>query len=164
MKHPIGSTKNDYLVFVDLIHSQAAKKISAQPQLLMLIKEAIKSHSPSKNIVEIEHDMGRSVGYDFTIEISEKDTVFFAKLLKASTFTPFVKNGAPLNTSSLSIVLGKSETNEYMLMDAWIGSMSPALPGSDNETSDSKTYWTNHAVVYTNQAIQTSSLTKVSPY
>jgi hypothetical protein len=164
MKHPIGPTKNGHSVYVDLIHSQAAKHISAQPQLLMFIKEALLQHSPSKEQVTFQYDMGRSIGYDFTVEISEKDVVFYAQLIKSSVFTPFVKNGAPLNTNHLSVILHKTSDAEYELLNAWVGSMSPPLPGSPEQTDESKDYWSTHAIVYTNQPLQTRSLTKTNPY
>ena len=164
MKHIIGTTKNDMSVYVDLIHSKAAKHISAQPQLLMFIKEAVRAQSPTKEHVAIELNMGRSVGYDFTVPTTDKDVVFFAQLIKSTIFTPFVKNGSPTTTTHLSIVLHKTSDSEYELIDAWIGDMSPALPGSPEESKDSKPYWSSHAIVYTNQPLQTRSITKVNPY
>ena len=164
MKHVIGNAANGTSVFVDLIHSKAAKHISAQPQLLVLAKEALKDYTLTKDSVEIEHDMGRSIGYDFTIETSEKDIVFYAQLIKATDFTPYVKNGAPASTTHLSVILKKASESEYELLNMWVGRMSPPLPGSESATAKSGPYWSTHAIIYTNQAIQTRSLTKVSPY
>jgi hypothetical protein len=164
LKHIIGITKNDMSVYVDLIHSRAAKHISAQPQLLMFIKEAVRAQSPTKDHVSLELNMGRSVGYDFTVPTTEKDVIFYAQLIKSTVFTPFIKNGAPTATTHLSIVLSKTSETEYELLDAWIGDMSPGLPGSTEETKESTPYWSSHAVVYTNQALQTRSITKVNPY
>jgi len=164
MKHVIGSTSNGSSVYVDLIRSKAAKQISAQPQLLVFAKEAFKGLALSKDSIEIEHDMGRTIGYDFTIETNDKDTVFYAQLIKATDFTPYVKNGTPASTTHLSVILKKASDDEYELLDMWVGKMSPPLPGSENATAKSALYWSSHAIIYTNQAIQTRSLTKTSPY
>lgn len=164
MKHIIGNTKDGTSVYVDLIHSKAAKHISAQPQLLVLAKEALKSYALTKDSIELEHDMGRSIGYDFTIETTEKDIVFYAQLIKTTDFAPYVKNGAPASTTHLSVILKKASDSEYELLNMWVGRMSPPLPGSESATAKSIPFWSSHAIIYTNQAIQTRSLTKTSPY
>lgn len=164
MKHPIGLTKNGHSVYVDLIASKAAKQISSQPQLLMHVRQALLSCSPTEDLVEIEHNMGHSVGYDFTVATTEKDIVFYAQLLKSNIYIPFIKNGTPLSTPLVSFIIQKKGTNEYELLNTWIGAMSPGLPSSDNESNDSIAYWSSHAMVYSNQAIQTRSLLKSNPY
>lgn len=164
MKHTIGLTKNGHSVYVDLIGSRAAKHISSQPQLLVLLKEALHQLSPTNEHASFECDMGRSIGYDLTVSFSEKDAVFYAQLMKSDVFTPFTKSVAPLRTQILSLAIQKTADNEYELVDAWTGTMVPPLPGSDDETDESLAYWSTHAVVFTDQAIQSRTITKTSPY
>ncbi len=165
MKHPIGQTSNGITVYVDLIHSKAAKRIAMQPQLLTLVAEVVKQLKPKGAAIGIEHDMGRSIGYNFVLPTSESDTVFYAKLLKDDAFTRFIKNGKPLTTQYLTLFLQKNEDDAtYELQDVWIGRLSPPRPGSTDETAESKPFWSTHAFILDSQPIQLQTVTKVCPY
>jgi hypothetical protein len=98
------------------------------------------------------------------VETTDKDTVLYARLLRDSVYTRFVKSGKPAQTSYLTIVLELDDNNEYELVDTWIGRINPPRPGSAHETAQSKPYWANHAFVFDNQPIQTSTATKECPY
>lgn len=164
MKHPIGQTSNGIAVHVDLIRSQAAKHIAQQPHLLNLIAEALEQITLSGTDAKIEHDMGRVIGYNFVVKTTESDGVFYAQLLRDDTYTRFVKNGKPLPTQYLSMVLCRDEDGVYELNDAWIGRMSPPRPGTVDETAESKPYWSAHAIILGNESLQLRTITKVCPY
>jgi hypothetical protein len=165
MKHPVGYTRNNLQVYVDLIHSKAAMYISQQPHMLILVKEALGRISPRGPKFAVEHDMGRPVGYTFVVETSDQDSVLYAQLLRDKLFTRFVKNGKPLASNYLSIMLHKDEQGQgYELHDAWIGRLRPPLPGSDDETDQSKSYWSGHALVLEGQSLQMRTITKECPY
>jgi hypothetical protein len=164
MKHVVGPTSNNIPVYVDLIRSQAANHIAQQPYLLQLAKEALRGIKASGTEVKIEHDMGRVIGYDFIVNTTEKDTILYARLLRETIYTRFVKNGKPNSTQFLTIVLARDENSEYELQDVWIGRKSPPRPGSDHETSESKPYWASHAFVLDKQPMQLGTVTKVCPY
>jgi hypothetical protein len=114
--------------------------------------------------INIEYDMQRVIGYDFVVDTTDKDTVFYAQLLRDPIYTRFVKNGKPAPAQHLALILRKDEDGEYQLVDTWIGHISPPRPGSSNETPESKPYWERHALVSDNQSIQSRTLTKVCPY
>ena len=164
MKHPIGQTLSGIDVYVDLIKSQAARHIAEQPHLLGLVKEVIAYISPRGPEVIIERDMKRPIGYDFIVESTDKDTIFYAQITKDKNITRFVKNGKPTSTQYLTVILRRdAEDSTYELHDAWIGRIKPAQSGSADETTESKSYWTDHAVVYANQTLQTSTISKSLP-
>jgi hypothetical protein len=163
MKHPVGKTKNGVPVYVDLIASKAAKHIAEQPYLLQLIKEVLKGVEAHDPDLKLEKDMGRAIGYDFVVNTTPKDIIFYAQLSRDEVYTRFVKNGQPHSTQYLSIELHRHD-NSYELQDAWIGRLSPPRPGSGAETTDSLDYWSVHAVVLDKQSLQLRTLTKVCPY
>lgn len=164
MKHPVGQTRNGIAVHVDLIQSQAAKHISQQPHLLNLISEALQGTTVHGANPVIERDMGRPIGYNFVVETSGTDTVFYAQVLRDDTYTRFIKNGKPLATQYLSMLLKKNEAGEYDLIDAWIGRLSPPRPGTTGENAESKPFWESHAIILGNESLQLRTVTKVCPY
>jgi len=163
MKHPLEKTLNDILVHVDLIGSRAARQIAQNPQLLGLVKKAIRQTTALDDDVTEEYDMGRGIGYDFVVPTTDRDTILYAKPTRDNYFTRFVKNGKPLPTQHLSIVL-RRDGDAYELLDAWIGHVSPPRPGTEEENAESRPYWENHAVVITSHALQLHTLTKICPY
>jgi hypothetical protein len=164
MKHLITKTHNGKPVYVDLIHSQAAAHIAAQPRLLSLVEEVLRQTRVDTPTMHIEQDMGREIGYSFVVKTSESDTILYARLIRDQTYTRFIKNGKPLATKYLSILLGVDPSGSYELQDTWIGRLRPPRPGSNNETTTSKPYWENHAFVFDGQAMQARTVTKVCPY
>jgi len=165
MKHHVGQTGNGVAVYVNLIGSEASKQISQQPYLLGLITEALQQIKPRGQEVNVERDMGRNIGYSFVVRTSDTDSIFYAQILKDTTYTRFIKNGKPKSTSYLTLQLRlDSEDNEYELHNVYVGRLSPPRPGSTDETAESKTYWANHAFIVGNQTLQLRTVTKVCPY
>lgn len=165
MNHLVGHTNNKEPVFVDLIKSKAAKRIAQQPSLLTLATEALPRVTLAGVNISLEQDMGRVIGYDYVVETTDDDTVFYAQLVRDSTFTRFVKNGEPLPTRHLTMVLDYSqESTSYNLIDIWVGHRRPPRPGSTHETTRGNLYWGKHAFVFENQPLQSRTLTKTCPY
>lgn len=164
MKHLIGQSRNGIQIYAQLIGTPAGERISRQPQLLNLAKEMFAKISLRGPDISMEYDISRPIGYDFIIETTDKDTVFYARLLKDAAYTRFVKNGKPLATRYLTVVLSKESSTAYVLSDIWIGRMRPPRPGSTNETAESKSYWSNHALVLDSQPMQPQTVTKTCPY
>lgn len=164
MHHPIGQTRNGRYVYVDLIHSLAATHLSQQPRLLDLVQEVLRDAAFHDEMISLEYNMGRSIGYDYVVITSDSDTVFYAQPLKDSVFTRYVKNGKPLATRHMALLLHRDSEGSYELDDTWIGRLSPPRIGSPGESTESLTYWASHAVVFDHQPIQTKSITRISPY
>jgi hypothetical protein len=164
MKHPIATTSNGSAVYVDLVKSKAATNIALQPKLLGLVKELIQQTKLTTDAVHMESDMGRPLGYSAIVETTDKDTILYAQLLRDDTFTRFTKNGKALATQHLAVILKRDESGDYELHDTWIGRLTPARPGTEDETPASKAFWENHAFVFDGQPLQLRTVTKVCPY
>lgn len=164
MKHFIGQTRNGAQVYAQLIGSQAGENIARQPQLLALAKEMLANVILRGSKVNLEYDMDRPLGYDFIVETSDKDTVFYGRLLKDDVYTRFTKNGKPHATSYLTVTLVRDDDGNYELSDIWLGRLMPPRPGSKNETPASKPYWSNHALILDSQRLQLQTMTKTCPY
>ncbi len=164
MNHQVGKSRNGLEVYVDLIGSDAARHVSQQPHLLGLVAEVLRQTPLRGTDISIECDMGRNVGYDYVVSTKEADTIFYAKLLRDETYTRFVKNGKPLQTQFLTLVLHQRNDATYKLRDVWIGHVRPPRPGASNENTQSRAFWDEHAFVLDDQAIQTRTVTKVCPY
>lgn len=164
MKHLVGKSSNGVKVFVDLITSEAARQISRQPHLLGLIGEVLQSTELRDPTIVIEQDMGRSIGYNFVVRTSPKDTIFYARLVGDQLYTRFVKNGQALPSRYLAITLRRDSSEEYELDNAWIGRLRPARPGTEDETAESRQYWLDHAFIPGDQPLQLRTVTKSCPY
>lgn len=164
MKHPIGQTLNGAAIYVDLIHSPAATSISQQPYLLSLLKEMaaqVKIGGPRPTIVQ---DMGRAIGNSPIVQTSSKDTIVYACRMHATVYSRFIKTSKPTSTQHLSATLKRDTDGNYELLDTWLGKSYPPLPGSTDETSESKTFWMEHAYILNGDSIQVRTLTKECPY
>jgi hypothetical protein len=160
MKHLITHTTNDIPVYVDLIHSAAAKHIAERPYLLGLAAEALQKKSPGKHPLIIEHNFGRTLGYNFIVPTTDASIVFYACVLRDEVYTRFVKNVAPLATTYLTTVLDYTADDTFELRDLWIGRIIPPRPGSADATDAGNTYWQHHAYVFDKQSLQTKTITK----
>lgn len=164
MKHLIGQSHNGIPVHVQLIGTQAGENIARQPQLLSLAKEMLAKVTLRDAEMGLEYDMERPIGYSLIIETSDKDTIFYGRLLKDDAYTRFVKSGKPQPTNYITVTLLRDSDNNYELSDIWIGRLMPSRPGSAGETAESKQYWSNHALILDNQSLQLKTLTKTCPY
>lgn len=164
MQHPIGITRNDVEVYIDLVKSKAAPRIAYAPNLLGLAKELCTRLKVTGAEVRIDRNMGRVIGNAYVVETSSKDSILYARRVHDTAFTRFVKNSMPEPSPYLSIILKRDEAGRYELHDIWVGRLNPPGPGSDNETATSKAYWLNHAFVFDGQPIQLRTVTKLCPY
>lgn len=166
MRHLVGYSLNTIPVHVDLINSGAAKHIAKQPSLLTMAAKALAQTEISHDNLELEYDMGRTIGYDFVVDaLDESAAVFYARLVRDGVYTRFTHKGNPKTTSHLTIILQPSSGEEgFDVHDMWIGPLRPPKPGSDNEASTSREYWKSHAVVFENQPLHPRTLTKDCPY
>jgi hypothetical protein len=163
-KHPIAVSGNDKQVYASLTVQPLAGVISRNPHLVTLVKEVVQQQRLTAEDVRLEHDFGHPIGYCELADVKPADTIFYAKQLKADSFTKFVKNRRAQKTSVLTLKLKRDETGNYELLNVWLGSDFPAMPGESDETAASKQFWDDHAVIFNGQAIIASTLTKDCPY
>lgn len=164
MMHTVGVTRNEQLVRVDLAHSNAAHTISLRPHLLTLAGEALSGIVLDDASLIITRDMGRAIGYDFVVEMIDRETVFYAQVANSAVFTPFTKKGDPASTNLLTMVLRHSETDGYYLDDLWPGPFRPSLPDGETPIDGASDYWAQHAYIFEDQRLKASSITRTCPY
>lgn len=164
MKHLIGQSRNGTQIYVQLIGSRAGDSIARQPQLLSLAKEMFAKITLRGTEVNLEYDMDRPVGYNFIVETSDKDIVFYGRLPKEDIYTRFVKSGKPQPTRFITVNLRRDNDDNYELSDVWLGRLMPPRPGSPDETTESKQYWSNHALILDGQSLKLKTMTKTCPY
>ncbi len=161
----VGSSKNGRIVKVDLANSSAADTISRHPHLVTLAGEALRTITLNGERSVITYDMGHTLGYDFVIEVTKPETVFYAQLVKGTTYIPFTKIDKPISTQLITMtLLYRQDEGCYYLDDICMGVFKPPLPGTNGETPDSLPYWRTHAYIYGNQPIKVSTITRESPY
>jgi hypothetical protein len=164
MKHPIAITHNKKQIYVDLLYSLAGSSIAQQPHLAKLVQEVVRQTNVTGPSMYIEQDMQRVIGYDYVVPTTATDHIYYGKIMRDPIYTRFVKNGKPVNSSYLSLVLFCDDDGDYELRDVWIGKQRPARPGSDDANDKSTEFWANHAVAYEGQQLQSRTLTKTCPY
>lgn len=165
MNHYVGRTYNDIPVYVDLIASDVASYIAQQPHILTLVTEVVRHATLVEASINLEQDMGRTIGYDYVVETTDASAVFYAQLVREDIYTRFVKKCEPLPTRHLTISLSYDQADKsYQLSSVWLGRKRPLRPGSAQQTAKSYVYWGKHAFVFENQPLQLRTLTKTCPY
>lgn len=163
-KYVITHTDFGRDIYVDLISSLAGHYLSRRPYIINVIKEAATPLNLRGKRVIIEQDMGRNIGNTDIIKTTEKDIIYYAQPVKKDVFSRFAKNRYPHPSKTLTVIFEQDADGNYEVSDTWIGPSSPAFPGDEHETSDSKVYWQTHALVQDAQAIKSNSITKECPY
>lgn len=164
MNHPIVQAKNGVTVYINLIGSRASASIAQHPYLLGLVKEVLQQTRITDSTLYFDHDMGRPIGSANVVETSEKDTILYAQALHDDRYKRFVKNGQPLPTQHISLMLERDADGGYELLDTWVGPLRPPHPASDDATAASREYWDTHAFVLDLEPIKLRTLTKTCPY
>jgi hypothetical protein len=164
VKSDLAVSKNNKQIYAHMVLSAVAPRLSRQPHLETLLRDACKTIDLKGEQVNFEYDFGKQIGYDDILETSPGDTIFYARLLKAPGYTRFVKNRRTETTQFLSGVLMQDDEGKYELVDIWLGRQRPPLPDSPLATDESSAFWETHAVVYNGQQIMTSTLTHDQPY
>lgn len=162
--YAITTSANGKQIYANLMQMPLAGNISRNPHLLRLTEEALESVQLTGPGMQLEHDMGRTVGYSELVDTVDNDAVFYACQTKTSGYTRFVKNGKTEATQRITMVLVCDEDGDYELQNIWIGNAYPPAPGEPGETADSKAFWQNHAVLYNGQSLVSNTVTKTCPY
>lgn len=164
-KYVISKLPSGQTVYLDLINSLAGEYVSRQPHVLTVIKEALpKIEFRTQKSFWVEHDMGRVVGNTDIVETTDKDNIYYAQGRKRQEFSRFAKNRLPESSAILTILVAQDDTGDYEVVDTWVGPNRPMFPGHIDESSASKEFWGNHALVNNAHPIQSNTITKNCPY
>lgn len=164
IKHPVATANDGSEIFVNLIDSPGSNAISRQPQLVTFVKEVIAITKLKKKDMVLEFDMGRNVGNCDIVKTSDKDFIVYAKPLRQNDFRRFVRRRSPEQTSLVTLILRYRGDEGYEIHDVWFGSNIPAMPGTSEETAESRDFWATHALVLDSFQLQSKTLTTVCPY
>jgi len=162
--HIVTTFADGSTLYADLTKLPLSSSIGRNPHLLNLIEEAVAGLNPKGQLIELEYDMHRTIGYTDIVAIGQIDSVFYARQSNDSGYTRFVKNHKSDPASFISVVIARDKAGDYEIQDTWLGKMFPALPGEPDETATSKAFWQAHAVVYNGQPLIASTITKTCPY
>ena len=161
----LAKSKNGILVYYKPLNSHTAVHFAETPQLKSLVEEAINKSILEGEYLQFDTDLGRIIGNTDEVENSKGDKIVYAKRKLRNTYTPFNKTKSPKPCSIIAMGLARQSDNSYELLSAWIGSVnSPAYPGDDDETPESKPYWTSHSLVWGTQEIQSGTETSKCPW
>ncbi len=162
---PLAISKNNINVWYDPISSHAATHIKDTPDLLKLAEEVIKQTDIKEAYMQFHIDFGRRVGTSDLVENNPGDEIVYAKRQSRNEYTVFNKSSSAQPSSLVTVALERQDDSTYELVSTWIGaSDSPSFPGTERETSDSKEFWSKHALVWGNQEIQPGSETINCPW
>lgn len=134
-----------------------------------LDQEKIQTMTKDFEIIELKFD--DTIGYKTLVEVTSKDTIYYAKRFGREIHSRFVKNKSPQLSDKLTLILKKDRivTNTYNLITMYVGSPSFKEPEDPNiysksELIESLNFWTRHAFVYDETIIDVTSVKKVCPY
>jgi hypothetical protein len=162
---PLGVSKNGVPVWYDKVSSHAATHIGDTPGLEALATEVTSESELTDEYMQFHTDMGHVVGNSDLVEIEPGDELVYAKRLNRDNYSVFDISKPPQPSSLVTTVYEKRSDGTYELVSTWIGpSDSPSFPGTERETSDSKEYWTKHALAWGTQEIQPSTKTAICPW
>lgn len=160
----IIESKNGHEVYINLISSPAGRYLSRWPHVIDMVREVLVKTPLKGTRTVVERNMGRSIGTTDVVETTDRDSIYYAQQLKKDVFLRFAKNRYPKSSDTLTVAIVQDNSGDYEVEDVWIGPASPAFPGDEYETANSKKYWKNHALVQNARPIQTKSITRDWPY
>lgn len=159
----VATTSNGQKVFVDTVRSHAATHLADDSGLLDLVVELLGDSEIEGENVAFEKDMGRIIGKTDLVTTDESDEIIYAKRPNRGNYTRFAKNRQPVPTQYLTVILRRIDEG-YELWSAWVGKLAPSFPGGENETPDSKVFWSSHALVWGTQAVKEGTITTKQPW
>lgn len=138
---------NNIKVWYDPASSHAATHIQDTPTLLGLAQEVITQTTVTGPYMQFHIDLGRTVGTTDLVETRPADEIVYAKRKNRDSYTVFNKTQPAQPCSIVTLALENQEDGTYELVSTWIGpSDSPSFPGTQRETSESKEFWSKHAL------------------
>jgi hypothetical protein len=164
MQEHLCHSHNHVDITFDPDASHTATHFEDTPELKAAVTEVLSRTDVEGPKMFFEHDVGRIIGTTDLVVTTDSDEIVYAKRKNRSIYTRFTKSQFPRDCSTVVIHLEQRTDNEYELSSAWIGSIGPSFPGDDNETPDSKPYWSTHALVWGRQEIQEGTETPVCPW
>jgi hypothetical protein len=164
MDHPVGISSNQKQIVIDLRVSPAADQISQQPHLLNIAAKVLATSRIVGKHTWLTKDTGTPVGNSDVIQTNETDTIYYAQRQRSDEFTRFVKNKRLAPTSVMSIELTSDDGVKYYIQQIVIGLRYPSPPEAGQENKVSADFWSNHALLWGDWPVKSTSITKNCPW
>ncbi len=160
----LGYSKNQKPLYLDLSSSHALTHFERHSNLKSLVKEFIPSLSLDTPIVRREISTDRDIGLCDLVSTTAADEIVYAKRPLRHTYTRFVKNRTSEPTSWLTIDVREQANGDYFLYTAFIGRLVPSFPGGNFLPEQSRSFWSNPALVWGSQDIVPGTETANCPW
>jgi hypothetical protein len=157
-------SKNGTKVTYDPINSHASTHFADTPQIRSWVKKIIESTDVDGEIMEFDTDTGELLGTSDLVKTDNSDTIVYAIRENRDHHARFTKSRSAQPSSILTISLGQRSDGTYDLFSAWLGPLAPPFPGSPKATSQSKPFWSTHALAWGNQKIKPGTETTICPW
>lgn len=157
-------SKNGLKVYYDPVGSHASTHFSDTPQIIPYVRKAVENTDISGDVMKFETDTGRILGTSDLVETHENDDIVYAIRKNRDRHARFTKSHSPQPSSKVAISLKRLDKDSYDLFSAWLGPLTPPTPNNPLANSDSKPFWSKHALVWGNQEIIPGTETKICPW
>ena len=160
----LGYSKDNKALYLDLDSSHALTHFAKYPNLKSLVQEHISAITFDTTIIRCEIDTGKEVGLCDLVATNESDEIIYAKRPLRHTYSRFVKNRNSEPTTWFVLDIRKQRSGDYFLYTAYVGRLTPSFPGGNFLPEQSHEFWSNHALVWGSQEIETGTETTVCPW
>lgn len=160
-------SRNGKQVYYNSMDSHAATHFADTPKLKELVVEVLRGRDINNDNLEVDLDMGRTIGTCDVVETDDSDEIVYAMRKNRSEqgFVPFTKSRDTQPSSYISIALIANLDGTYQISSAWIGTWDdPPFPQQPHATQESKSYWSRHAFVWGSQEIEPNSAINSCPW
>lgn len=146
-------------VVVDRFNSHLHAGVAALlPAALDLIDSA------GREFLVEEVDFGRPIGETTCVATAAGDQIVYAKRPRRFGLTRFVKNRRPESCDSIVVILKAGDGGEYVLITAFVGHRPEPEPWDRNATTNSRAFWTSHALVWGSEPVVPGTETTRCPW
>jgi hypothetical protein len=157
------TTKNDKPIYLDIDNSHVALHLKEYPDLLNILREVLSATRVEQGASALELDLNRPIGFTTKISTNPDDKIVYAKRKERDMYARFVVGKKPKITSKITVILNENEDG-FTIWSAWVGDLAPSFPGGENENAESKIYWSNNALIYNPDIIQSETITEACPW
>lgn len=158
--------KNLFLGSGEEVRDRVDSHVATHPSVEAVLAEALKKiHTNGRGFIIEEVKFDRIIGESDCVATGPNDVIIFAKRPNRWGHTRFVKNRKPEQSSSVVVILKKAEDDDfYILITAFVGSIASPEPWDRNATSESRSFWNTHALVWGTQKVISGTETTRCPW
>lgn len=157
-------SKNGIRITYDPVHSHASTHFKDTPQIRPYVKRIIEQTNVSGENMEFDVDTGQILGMSDLVQTNEHDEIVYAIRKNRDRHMRFTKSQQPQPSSMVAVSLTRIDNATYDLYSAWLGRQTPPTPNSPHANTESKPFWSSHALVWGTQEILPGTETENCPW